>query len=179
MRQTKLSNQWMKKKKILHTLFICIFFATVWLLISNFVLYHAMPNKTPVDFNFVFEYGEGEKDKLDTKSGVFTKGIGLQTPIITELQLTKAEMNEIYSEMVKINIAGYSTHFGAFKSSKDTPFETYTIQIYYDGNLKKIAWRDSYDDKRKKAYDLRRVYQKIIDIIRNHEEYKLLPRRGA
>lgn len=133
------------------------------------------PLSKPKDFNFVFNYGVGGKNQLDTIKGQYTKDMVIEPSISTNLKLTDEEMNTIYSEMIKINILDYPEEFKPKNNVFQTPFLTYHIKIILDGKEKTISWEDENISKSKDAVQLRELFKKIQGIIVNKEEFKKLP----
>lgn len=129
----------------------------------------------PKDFNFVFNYGVGAKNQLDTIKGQYTKDMVIEPSVSTNLKLTDEEMNTIYSEMMRINILDYPENFKPKNNGFQTPFSTYHIKIIIDGKEKNISWEDENISQSKEAVQLRELFKKIQEIIVNKEEFKKLP----
>jgi len=129
----------------------------------------------PKDFNFIFNYGVGAKNQLDTIKGKYTKDMIIEPSIITDLVLSDGEMNNIYLDMMKINILNYPENFNPESDVIQTPFLTYYIKIVIDDKEKNIYWKDENVSETKEAIELRMLFNKIEEIIINKEEYKKLP----
>jgi hypothetical protein len=134
-----------------------------------------LSSSMPKDFNFVFNYGVGAKNQLDTSKGQYTKDMVIEPSITASLKLTNEEMNKIYEEMKKINILTYPDNFSPKTNMMQTPFYTYSIKIIADGREKNIFWEDQYAAKTKDAVQLRKLFNKIIEILINKDEFKKLP----
>lgn len=171
--------KWSKWKKLFGLIFLCLTILFAGAFTLNYRHSRPLPEVMPEDFSFVYQYGVDGKNELDVKNGMFTKDMVVDPSITAELKLTKAELTEIYTEMRKIKITDYPVYFGVLKRSGQTPFETYNIQINYSDKMKKIRWIDGSFDSRKKAEDLRGLFQKIKEIIMRHEEYKKMPEPRA
>ena len=160
-----------------------IFKKIILLLLISFTLVGcntiANKNKLPAvktkDFNFIFNYGVNGKNQLNTFKGQYTKDMVIAPSATAHLLLSDEEMRTIYLEMVKIYIWNYPESFNPKSNLKQTPFETYTIKIVIDGKEKNITWKDEKDSKSKDAVKLRELFNKIIIIINQKEEYKKLP----
>jgi len=161
------------KKKILISLLAISFSFVGYTLINNI---NKMPKAKPKDFNFVFNYGIGAKNQINTIKGQYTRDMITEPSVNTSLALTEEEMNTIYMEMRKINIWNYPDKFKPFRLCKQTPFETYYIKIFINGKEKGIYWSDENDSQSKKAIQLRKLFYKMHTIISNKEEYKKLPK---
>lgn len=135
-----------------------------------------MPAVKPKDFNFVFNYGVGAKNQLDTLNGEYTKDMITEPSITTNLSLSDEEMNSIYIQMKKINILSYPDDFMPKGEVEVKPFFTYSIKIVMNGKEKNIKWEDKKLSETKEAAQLRELFNKIYEIIEMKEEYKKLPK---
>jgi hypothetical protein len=135
-----------------------------------------LPENKPNDFDFVFKFGVGAKNQLDTINGQFTLDMVSQPSVTTNLKLSDEEMNTIYSEMKKINILSYPVNFNPKSNTSQTPFDTYYIIITADGKEKEILWRDENVSMEKEAVQLRELFRKLKKIITDKEEFKKLPK---
>ena len=142
---------------------------------NSAVTKNQLPVIKPNDFNFVFNYGINAKNQLDTDKGQYTKDMIMDPSITTNLILSDEEMNSIYLEMRKINIWNYSENLNSKSNQRQTPFQTYSIKIVIDGKEKTIVWEDKSVAESKDAVKLRKLFEKIEEIIIQREEYKKLP----
>lgn len=129
----------------------------------------------PSDFNFVFNYGVGAKNQLNTVNGKFTKDMIREESITTDLKLSDEEMSEIYAEMKRINIFGFPDNFKPKNNMSRFPHPTYIIKIIADGKQKVIDWKDENASESKEAVQLRELFMRIQEIIINKEAFKRLP----
>jgi hypothetical protein len=134
-----------------------------------------LPESKPKDFNFVFSYGVGSKNQLDTIKGQYTKDMITEPSVSTNLKLSDEDMNTIYSEIRKINILDYPDNFKPKNNAIQTPYYTYTFKIIANGMEKNISWADENVSESKEAVQLRKLFKKIQEIIESKEEYKKLP----
>jgi hypothetical protein len=134
-----------------------------------------LPSTKPKDFNFVFSYGVGSKNQLDTLKGQYTKDMVTEPSVSTNLKLSDEDMDTIYSEIRKINILGYSDSFNPKSNVMQTPYYTYNFKIIADGIEKNISWADKNVSQSKEAVQLRELFKKIQEIIECKEQYKKLP----
>jgi hypothetical protein len=140
-----------------------------------------LPETKPSDFNFVYSFGVGPvKNVLDTANGKFTKDMIMDPSITTDLFLSAADMSDIYSNMKSINILNYPDIFNPESNMSQTPFETYSLKIIFNGKEKDIYWEDEHDSQTGEAIKLRELFNKISKIIYAKDEYKRLPQaRGG
>lgn len=129
----------------------------------------------PADLDFVFNYGVGAKNQLNTTNGKFTKDMIREESITTDLKLSDEEMGEIYAGMNRINILSYPSNFKPKSNMSRFPHSTYIIKIIADGKEKTIEWKDENASESKEAVQLRELFKRIQEIIVNKEEFKKLP----
>jgi len=139
--------------------------------------YNQLPDERPKDFNFIFNFGVGAKNQLDTFKGQFAKDMVEpgEPPATTALRLTEDEMNIIYSEMKKINILSYPNNFTPKGTEECTPVFTSAIKIVVNGVEKNIHWENLQGSDTKTAIQLKAFFNKIFEMIINKEEFKKLP----
>lgn len=134
-----------------------------------------LPNTRPKDFNFVFNFGVGAKNQLDTTKEQFTKDMVREPSVSTKMVLTEEEMNSIYSEMKKIDIMNYPDNFTPKGAVETKPSSNFSIIIIANGIEKKIYWQNVQGSKTKAATQLKKLLNNIFKIIINKEEFKKLP----
>ena len=136
-----------------------------------------LPDAKPKDFNFIFNFGVGSKNQLDTFKGQFAKDMVEpgEPPATADLRLTEDEMNIIYSEMKKINILSYPNNFTPKGTEECTPVFTFAIKIVVNGVEKTIHWENIRGSDTKTAIQLKAFFNKIFEMIINKEEFKKLP----
>lgn len=158
-------------------MYLCLFLIGALLVVCNLTsTKNNLPSAKPKDFNFVFSYGVGSRNQLDTIKGKYTKDMVAEPSISTNLKLSDEEMNTIYSEMRNINILDYSKNFNPENNAIRTPFYTYYIKIIADDIEKTISWEDENASPSKEAVQLRGLFKKIQEIIESKEEVKKLPK---
>lgn len=138
-------------------------------------LKNRLPSSMPEDFNFIFNFGGGAKNQLDTVKGQFTKDMIVDPPITVELKLSDEEMNAIYSDMRRIGITNYPENYDPKSNMIQFPSDTYSIKIIANGREKSIYWEDKSVSITKKAAQLRELFNKIEEMIISKDEYKKLP----
>ncbi|WP_426348641.1 hypothetical protein ACPWSR_12905 [Alloiococcus sp. CFN-8] len=163
-------------KSFIRVLSLCLLLITTLLSgCSSLNSKNKLPPSKPVNFNFVFSYGVGAKNQLDTAKGQFTKDMVIDPSITTELKLSDKNMDAIYSELKKINILAYEENFQSKGFTESTPFITYNFSFTANGIEKKITWLDKNDSITEEAVQLRELFYKIRAMIESTEEYKKLP----
>jgi hypothetical protein len=134
-----------------------------------------LPSTKPKGFNFIFSYGVGCKNQLDTMKGEYTKDMVPAPSISTHLKLSDEDMYTIYSQIRNIDILSYPESFKPKNNVIRTPYYTYNFKIIVDGMEKSISWKDENVSQLKQAVQLRELFKKIQEIIESNEEYKKLP----
>ena len=135
---------------------------------------------TQSDFNFIFRYGVGAKNELNTFSGKYTRDM-IQDPSITvNLSLSKEELDRIYQKMIEIDFFNYPNEFSISVPPGElttavTPYNSYYFKVEHDSRIKEVRWDAEIINKNDKADKLRELIQLITDIIQSKEEYKKLP----
>ncbi len=154
----------------------------------------SIPPITPGESNFdlIFEYGVGAKNKLDTFKETYTKDMVVDPSITMDLYLSKNELDRIYQKMVEINFFDYHDNFSVSVSPGEawmlTPYSSYYFKVKHDSKIKELWWDDNkfwmeggnltYKDE--KAEKLKELIELIRNIIESKEEYTKLPTpRGA
>lgn len=155
---------------------LCILLVAILLAGCNLTIgKNKLPSTKPKDFNFVFSYGVGSKNQLDTIKGQYTKDMVTEPSVSTNLKLSDEDMDTIYSEIIKINILDYPDNFKPKNNVIQTPYYTYNFKIIVNGMEKNISWADENVSESKEAVQLRKLFKKIQEIIESKEEYKKLP----
>ncbi|GAK05722.1 hypothetical protein JCM19037_4249 [Geomicrobium sp. JCM 19037] len=63
-----------------------------------------LPAEMPDDFNFSLTYGYAGANGIDTYEGTVTKDLIPNGDVTIDLSLTESEMEEIYDQMVEVNL---------------------------------------------------------------------------
>lgn len=140
------------------------------------------PSQTPLksDSNFVFRYGIGARNELDTFKKKFTKDMVSDPSITIDFYLSQDEMNKIYNKMQEINFFDYPDKFSVNVPSGEpvgniTPCSSYYFKVVSDSSTKELSWDDCITNKNEKADKLRELIVYIESIIESKIEYKQLP----
>ncbi len=139
--------------------------------------YTAPQDKATVsqDFGFILRYGVRARNELNTLKGTFTKDLILAGNSTTRLKLSGSELQEIYAEMLAMNIVDYPDILREKSQQEVTPYLTYDLTIYYKGTSKQIYWDDQSLSKSPQAIQLRSLLNKIIRMVESKPEYKKMP----
>ncbi len=169
----------MEKKK--NSNVVAIIFAVLFLalIVWNYWPGRMLPKEMPKDFAFVYRYGSKGKNILDTKRGTFTKDMVVDPSITAKLDLTEAELSEIYAEMRRIRITNYPRYFRVLQRNNQSHYENFRIDVYYDGHGKSIIWNDNCFEEIGSTRKLRGLFMRMKEMIQEHEEYKRMPEPRA
>jgi len=132
------------------------------------------------EFNFIFKYGTGARNILNTFNGEFTKDMVLDDPITIDFILTNEEMKNILAKMKEIKFFDYPQVFSIVNNPDDiegfvTPYNSYYFKVRDNSKTKELFWEDKIINKDEKADKLRALIKFIISTIKAKEEYKKLP----
>ncbi len=130
-------------------------------------------NMMPDDFDFSLTYGTYGKQKIDTFNHIVVKDLIEDGTIEASISLAKLEKQEIYEEMMKIDILA-ATDFSENKECEIEPpsFSTWTVQM--NGESKSFSYT-SYCEYPEDVRNLIKLEEYIHDIVSSKEEYKALP----
>lgn len=129
----------------------------------------------PQDFDFVLKYGVTARNELNTFEGTFTKDLIAVGTATTKLKLSADEKRKIYEEMMKVKILEYPAVFKPKSNRGVEPHLTYYLKVRMNGKIKEITWEDESEAQTREAVRLRDLINKIIDLIKNKNEFKKLP----
>lgn len=135
------------------------------------------------DFNFIFRYGVGAKNVLNTFQGTYTKDMVMDPLITTQLALTEEEMGRVRQKMTEIDFFNYPEIFavdprisGNIVEAEVTPYSSFYFKVQNGAQTKELQWDNKYimteDVQAGKLKDLIRL---VIGIIQSKPEYQALP----
>jgi hypothetical protein len=132
------------------------------------------------DFNFIFKYGVGARNTLDTFKGTYSKDMVIGFPAQKNLTLSEEEMAQIYQKMVEIEFFNYPNEFKVAVAPDGitgmvTPYSSYYFKVQYESGIKELKWDDEITNPNEKATQLRELVTLIRNIIESKDEYKKLP----
>ncbi len=138
-----------------------------------------------VPSDFYFRIDDGATDKYNSKTGLFRR-CGLDKPF--KIDLTDNEKEEIYNLYKSIDFQSIPQNFeidsndSAVVTSISPSFIT-SIEICEKDSCKKVELElidlDNPIKDKPKAFEYKKLYDKIWQIIRSKEEYKNIPESGC
>ena len=132
-------------------------------------------------FNFIFKYGVGAGNILDTFENSYTRDMVIDPPERTKMVLTDHEMNSIYAKMRDIGFFDYPVQFSIPMPKEGsvgmvTPHQTYYFKVTVGTQSKELTWEDNIITVKSEPADkLRELITLILKIIEAKPEYKTLP----
>jgi hypothetical protein len=141
----------------------------------------ALPSEMPADFGFVAHYGPG-RDAIDTLAGTCRKELISEYPVEAGLHLTDAEMQELYRDLVDMDIAQYDAHHlpPAGEAEVDVPWARYSLDIWIGGvSVKYVWWEDNVGATDARSEALRAWFAKLQGMIEAKPEWQALPPRSG
>ena len=140
----------------------------------------APPPTAQPTFDFIFRYGVGAKNELDTFEGTYTKDMVLDPSVTIKLSLTEEEMNQIQQKMTEISFFDYPEVFSVAVPPGEpvgsiTPFASYYFKVQQGSITKELKWDAEIVNKDAKADKLKELIKLITDIIQSKPEYQKLP----
>lgn len=141
--------------------------------------------KIEVPSDFYFKIDNGSTDTYNSKTGLFRR-CGLDKPF--KIDLTDDEKKEIYSLYRSIDFQNIPKNFeidwndSAVVTSMSPSFIT-SIEICEKDSCKKVNLNlldlDNPIKDKPKAFEYKKLYDKIWQIIKDKEEYKNIPESGC
>jgi len=124
----------------------------------------------PDDFNFIFRYGVGGKNEIDTFKGTYTKDMVTEPSITIDFKLSDSEMEGVYKKIEELEI------FNITEKNKDnlivTPCNSYYLKVQSKSEVKDISWDNCSGTPNERLTELSDY---ITSIIESYEEVKNLP----
>ena len=121
--------------------------------------------------NFIFRYGVGAKNELNTFSQTFTKDMIMDSPVTVSLKLTDKEITDVYKKINDLELFDIKERATEI-NTRVTPCSSYYLKVQSSYPQKGLAW-DNCRGKIDKKFQQFTDY--IIKIIESKEEYKSLP----
>jgi len=125
----------MKNKTIVIIISILVIFV-----MTGFLILCQKDNQIqkPDDFNFIFMYGVGGKNEIDTFKGTYTKDMVTEPSITIDFKLSDSEMEGVYKKIEELEI------FNITEKNKDnlivTPCNSYYLKVQSKSEVKDISW---------------------------------------
>ena len=130
---------------------------------------------------FIFKYGVGKKNVLNTRGGMFTKDMVSDPAITIPMKLTRKEKKHIYKKLVEIHFFDLPENYEYKIISGETitqvnPCSTYELEIFRNDADKVVNWNNCSpsvkDSEFQKLMDLADL---INSIVVKKQNYKNLP----
>ena len=121
--------------------------------------------------NFIFRYGVGAKNELNTFSQTYTKDMVMDSPVTVSLKLTGKEITDVYKKINDLEL--FDIKQATETNTRVTPCSSYYLKVQSGYHQKGLTWdscQGKINDKLQKFTDY------IIKIIESKEEYKALPK---
>ena len=161
----------MNKKIILGTAIIS---GVVLILAAGYFIVNRQKSLPPLDpltgFNFIFRYGVGGKNEINTFDQTYTKDMVIDPPIKIKFKLADGEPAEIYQKINDLNLFNKNPVLNTF--SQMAPCSNYHLKIQTGSIQKELSWNDCRSEIRD---EFRQFANYLINIIESKEEYKKLP----
>ena len=125
-------------------------------------------------FNIIFRFGHEGKNILNTFNGTFTKDMGLDPSITTNLVLTQDEMNRIHSMMETVKFFSISRS-DLIRTMNTYPIRGYSLSFQNSTLTKELSWELGENLNLTSGVRLQNLVELIIGIVQSHQEYKMLP----
>jgi len=157
----------MKNKTIVIIISILVIFV-----MTGFLILCQKDNQIqkPDDFNFIFRYGVGGKNEIDTFKGTYTKDMVTEPSITIDFKLSDSEMEGVYKKIEELEI------FNITEKNKDnlivTPCNSYYLKVQSKSEVKDISWDNCSGTPNERLTELSDY---ITSIIESYEEVKNLP----
>jgi len=162
----------MRSKSIIEKILLLIFLTILAVGIIFIVKQNNnLPLKQPTDFNFIFKYGVGAKNELNTFNQTFTKDMIIDPSITTKFNLTEKELSDVYRKIVDLGIFKKDWKF-LEKNMSITPCSSYYLKIQINSEQRELSFDNCHGELSGK---LQKFKDYIIKIIEAKEEYKKLP----
>ena len=139
------------------------------------------PAQPEPNFGFVFEFGICSTDRLDAFKGEFTQDRVVEPSVAIHLRLSDEQMMTVYQKMLKINLTQYPETFAvptpfSGEVAMITPAWHYTLSVENGESKKLIRWTDEIvQPTTTEAERLRELFQMIVNMVREHPDFKRLP----
>lgn len=125
----------------------------------------------PKTFNFIFRYGPGRANELNTFKQTYTKDLIMDGTVTTKLRLSDSELWAIYQKIIDLNLFDGKID-PVDKRIILIPSSDYYLKVQIDSEQKELSWTN----KHGKINDrLQQFTDYVISIIQSKDEYKRLP----
>lgn len=131
------------------------------------------PQEMPNDFNFRVTYGTYGKNQVDTFNDTIVKDLVTDGTIEATIPLTESDMNEIYKQMIEMDIMGELVLEEDEDCMVEPPSYTeWTIQM--DGETQHFSYED-FCDFPEDVTHLKAIQDSIHETVSQKDDYQALP----
>jgi len=131
----------------------------------------SMTGETPGDFDFVFRYGVGAKNELNTFEGTYTKDMVEDPSVTIDLALSEEELMGVYQKIVELDLFEKSTE-PLETGFSVTPCSSYYLRVQKGSEEQETSWNNC-EGAVDSAFGEFTEY--ITGIIESKEGYQELP----
>jgi len=161
----------MGNKTLLFSIAVMIIIAAGFIGFEQSKKSQKLPVSGPDGFNFIFRYGVGAKNELNTFKQTYTRDMATDPSVTIKFELSSNELTEVYQKINDLNLFNKNEEL-IVGNEFVTPCSNYYLKAYIDSTEKELFW----DNCRGKISDkLQQFTNFIISIIEAKDEYKELP----
>lgn len=133
-----------------------------------------LPNGETSNFNFIFRYGIGAKNELNTFSKTYTKDMVIDPSVTIKFELTNNELAGIYQKINNLKLLENNEESVEENMIVTivSPCSSYYLKVQIDSTQKELSWNNC---RGKISDKFQQFTNYIIPIIESREEYKKLP----
>lgn|SRR5690625_36022 len=137
-----------------------------------------MPDEMPDDFGFSVSFGYDKRNEINTFNSTVTKDLIDDGTITVDIELTNAEMLEVYEKMKGIDVTGSKQFIpepvGGEMCQQD-PYEEDKWKITFDGETINHYISGEYCEPTEDARQFFELRNFLFGKIKNRDEYQELP----
>lgn len=127
-------------------------------------------NNISTNFNFIFKYGVGGGNILDTFTETYTKDMITEEPVKIDLKLSEIELQNIYNKIIELDLFNKTP---LQKSNiQRTPCSSFYLKTEINSSQKELSWNDCNGEIKE---DFNQFTDYVIKIIESKIEYQKLP----
>ena len=127
------------------------------------------------DFDLLFRYGVGAKNKLNTFNGTYTKDMVIDPSITVDFTLTSEEKLQILNKINSIDFFNLHSSFPLNPHMWVTPQTDYYLKVQNGNEVNEVSWNDNSIIEDSIETNLDQLITFLLEIIENKAAYKALP----
>lgn len=135
--------------------------------------------EVPSDFNFVYSFGIGEKNRFDSKEELYVADMVCDPSIKIDMQLSKEEKQKIWQSVIEnqfFELDDFTETCNAFGMCRDVePEHKITLSITANSENHSVHFRDAYFGNDKNLSKFNNIIETIQEILDQKDEIKNLP----